>query len=274
MVVYGDGSSTAAERAFRYLEVRDTNLLPTLLVGDHALSARMGTYHLSCKRECKTVDDRWGFIRATLRLRSHPYHVYIARRNGTVIFSDDIADTSDIQQLTEKYLDGVVHYADDETHATQSLIGGEVSSFPAIRVSDGRLVTIPQDLPDGHNFLLFTARCPDCSLDGLVHVSNILKASRLTSKTSGVIPQTVLFSSRFSSRELKQLVLASGSPADVYQATGSIPALEDLANLTLSAPADICLVRTGASGTIIGITSFRLSGGSLQVVQGESYGLQ
>lgn len=275
MLVYSTANTPAGERAFRYIAVRSSQripILPTVLVGDKKLVGETDHVGLSCSDLCRIVADPWSILRYALRLRGHAYHVFILDHSGMVLFSSDIADTSDLQQLTQKYLDGHIIYSSYEAHDVRSLIGISLTEFPAIRVLDDEKATLPlKKAAPRSQILLFTSRCPDCSLDSLTKASNVLEATKSLTPDS-TPPPILLFSSRFSSFSLRQLVHVYRAPHDVYQAVGSIPGLEDLASLTLSTPADVCLITLNSDDLIIGVESFALHQGHLERIAEQSYG--
>jgi hypothetical protein len=265
MVVVSGSRTAEGERAFRYIATRSSQnlpILPTLLIAPSAVVESFPSLGIACSGECRAAADGHDRLRKTLGVEDQDFHLFIVDTYGKVVFSSDLAEPQDIRQLNEKFLTGKVTYPSTSHPDVSHLVGEQFSAFPVVRLSDGAHVEMYSDGGDApKRLLVLTARCPDCSLDGLLEASSLLKASSALSVSGS--PLSILFSSRFAQWQIKELESRYKIDTTSYQATASIPGIEDLATLSVFVPSDACLITLSSKNTIVSIKPLALKNGQL-----------
>lgn len=191
--------------------------------------------------------DEDGRIAATLDTTPGEDRVWLVDPHGAIRFegAGRVIQDQDLRLLLEKHLKRAISYFDDETQ--RPLRPGD--PFPPLRVRStlsGDLVALPPENREAfEEYAIFTAECVQCSLQSQLELYAEYEATRAN---SGV--KAVLFSSRFSLGEVRDLAPAYNIRSPIFIAESEIPGIEDLYFLESYGLADALLVELDADGMV------------------------
>lgn len=183
-----------------------------------------------------------------LALEEHSLGVFLIDPNGRIQFAATYVQPEDLRQLVEKHLLGTISYAPPDT--TRALKVGE--RFPhafLVDVRQGRRVNL-EGLAE-RMIIIFTGRCPSCGLSSYL---TSYRSFELLMRDSAQHP-LLIFSSKFSEREIIESAAQLDLQDDLYLAPNGIPGIEDEYYLKSYFSDEVLVVTTDRTGTITSIQS-------------------
>lgn len=192
------------------------------------------------------VPDSDGRFAQRLSLSEHSFGVFLVNPSGKIEFTATQAEPDDLRQLTEKYINGSISYV--RGGAKDVLKLGE--RIPPIQVQDlkqSRQVNV--SLSNEGVMVIFTARCPSC---GLNEYLKLYRAFEIQRNKKGQDP-LVIFSSRFSAREISEMAADLGVDARLYLANDAIPGVEDEYYSGSYGTDEALVITTDNTGTVTSI---------------------
>jgi hypothetical protein len=162
-----------------------------------------------------------------------PTGVMVIDPSGRVRFvTYDFVEPEDLKLLTGKYLAGQLSYTttSDRTQLTRDM---PWPAFQAINVKTGAAALFN---PASAIYVAFTARCTECTLP--LSISAFEGYLKLVHPRSAPI---LVFSSAFDTRLIARLCHNLNVP--IYQASESIPGIEDPDTLDIYAPSEVTVIQ-------------------------------
>lgn len=194
------------------------------------------------------VMDRDGSFASRLSLGEHPFGIFIVDPKGRIEFTATHAEPEDLRQLSEKYLLGTISYP--RAGGRDALKVGE--NIPPMRLQDlrqGQQVNLV--VSSERAVVIFTARCPSCGLKEYLTSYRMFEVQR----KKGAEWPLVIFSSRFSAREIREMASELDISARLYLANDAIPGVEDEYYSGSYGSNEALVVTTDTTGTVTGIES-------------------
>lgn len=184
-----------------------------------------------------------------LALERHSSAAFFVDAEGIIRFAATEVQPDDLRQLAEKFLLGRVSYSSPQR---APLSVGE--TLPSVWIEDVRR-SVKTDLRDaaaGRPLIVFTARCPTCSLDAYMAAYSALEGGL----SDGAPLPVLLFSSTFATGEVAESGEKHKVRARLCVALNGIPGIEDEYYMKNHISEDVLIINSKSDGRVDALGSF------------------
>jgi hypothetical protein len=181
----------------------------------------------------------------------HPTWAFLIDPSGTIRFSSDFVQPTDLRMIVERYVVGSIAY-NTKPLLRPLAVGDDTPDFTSTRLRqevDAQGPAVPLD--PAHPVVIFSARCSSCSLtNALVNYVNWEK------ETNPAVMPTLIFSTKFTRAELEAQVAQLRPSAAAWHALEAMPGIEDPYSLDGLLPTEVVVLTNSADGRVAQLESW------------------
>jgi len=251
LIIYFNHANPESVRLAKYAAIlrdryKDKNVVVLgITSGDaHAIRSSLRDSNLNYPVSTQNV--------STVTFEKHDSWVLVVDPEGTIKFSSDFVRPNDMRMLLERYVVGRITY--DTSTATTKLRPGD--SIPDVAtVPIGRDASQGEHLTVNHftgPVIVFSARCSACSLASALEAYAAWEATAIPTSSR----PTLLFSTKFTRRELEAELAKYEIKAIRRQALEPIPGIEDPYSLDGLFGSDVVVLGTSQDTTVARVESW------------------